>query len=282
MNTHDHLLFKQYPLTGTITLSFGEAPTPYQIYDGCGAFIGGTADLAAVRRLLEPEQLCMLKTRAGHALMGVWFCNFTEASLGPHHELQFSIFVSCQEVAPITDHPLSLLVAMLTRDDVLMLCHGLWNNTPLVVAYNCEVLSLNARACESAIKRDRDQLAFSFLDKTTGAPICQGGLSEPDRASWRAGLAFAFRLGLSQAQRLSTQPWTRMCIVNPVGVTLPENAMAEAFTKNAANALRYYDARGDSLMLDAPPYADLGFQPRFVQFFQGIKFVYLNPRVGGR
>src|SRR5262245_22583790 len=99
MNTHDHLLFKQYPLTGTITLSVGEAPTPYQIYDGCGAFIGGIADLAAVRRLLEPEQLYALKTCSGHALTGIWIGNFTEASLGPHHELQFSIFVSGREVA---------------------------------------------------------------------------------------------------------------------------------------------------------------------------------------
>ncbi len=65
MNPPDHQLFKQYPLDDTATLSTGAVPTPYHIYSGYGAFIGGTADLAAVQRLLQPEQVMPVQTVAG-------------------------------------------------------------------------------------------------------------------------------------------------------------------------------------------------------------------------
>ncbi len=47
MDARQHELFKRYPIDGAATISTGEVPTPYHIYDGYGAFIGGTADLAA-------------------------------------------------------------------------------------------------------------------------------------------------------------------------------------------------------------------------------------------
>ena len=48
----------------------GIAQTPYQIYDGYGTIIGGTADLDAVRALLKGEGLIPLRTRSGAALQG--------------------------------------------------------------------------------------------------------------------------------------------------------------------------------------------------------------------
>jgi len=125
-NLHEHALFKQFPLNGTETISTGPVPTPYHIYDGYGAFIGGTADLAAVQRLLQPEQVLPVQTVEGRALMGLWICDFTDASLGPHHELQCSLFVSRQPIHDIASHPLALLAAMLTRPEMQMMCHGLW------------------------------------------------------------------------------------------------------------------------------------------------------------
>ncbi len=143
MNPKDHQLFKQFPIQSTVQISTGAAPSPYQVYDGFGLFIGGTADLAAVKQLLKDENVTPIQTSDGKALMGIWVCNFTNASLGPHHELQFSFFVSRQQMAPIAPHPFNAF-ALITHQEVQMMCHGLWNNTPNVFAYNREILSLNA------------------------------------------------------------------------------------------------------------------------------------------
>lgn len=277
MTARDHALFQRYPLTGNVALSTGEAPAPYHIYAGAGVFIGGTADLAAVERLLAPEHLRPLRTTAGQALMGVWVCDFREASLGPHHELQLSLFVAPGPVAPLPAHPLSLLTAMLTHPDLHMLCHGLWNNSPVVVAYNRERLSLNARLTDSRIGPAGRGLAFEFVDAADRTAIAHGALG-PGRAGLRATLALGAQIGFGRAQRLNQQPWVPMRVVNPVGVRLPRNAVAEAFTKNDANAVRYWDPRTDALTISAAPYAALGFTPRFVQLMTGFKFVYLDPR----
>lgn len=275
--SRQHALFQQFPLNGKATLSTGQVPTPYQIYDGYGAFIGGTADLAAVQRLLQPETVMPMQTANGRALMGIWLCDFTDASLGPHHELQFSLFVSRRAVTPIADHRVSLLMAMLTNADLQMLCHGLWNNTPTVVAYNRELLSLNARLSVSKISRDRHQLSAEVHDHATDAPLLTATLHKPEQPALGASFALAGRLGFRRAMQINRQPWVQMAIVNPVGVLLPHNATAQAMTKNAANNVRYFDPARDSLTISASPYRDLGFQPHVVQHMSGFKFVYLNP-----
>ena len=106
INPKDHALFKRYPLHGTAQLSTGEVPMPYHIYRGYGLFIGGTASLPEVRDLLRDEAVTPTQNADGQALMGVWVCDFTDASPGPHHELQLSIFVSPTNSAPISSHPL--------------------------------------------------------------------------------------------------------------------------------------------------------------------------------
>jgi hypothetical protein len=278
MTTHDHPLFQQHPLNGHITLSTGEAPTPYHIYDGYGLFIGGVCDLVAAQQLLKPETVAPLQTIDGQALMGVWICDFTDASLGPHHELQFSIFVSGQPVAPIDLRPFTLLTLMLTRPDIQMLCHGLWNNTPTVVAYNREYLSLNARHTDSRIERDPKAARFAFNDQTTGQAILAGAVQQPQRASWRANLNFMTSIGFKRSLALRRQPWISMTVLNPVGVMLDRNAAAQTFTSNAVTVLRYFDPRADRLDFGDTPYRALRFVPHFVQYMAGFKFVYLQPR----
>lgn len=270
-------LFQQFPLNGKATLSSGQVPTPYQIYDGLGAFIGGTADLAAVQRLLQPEAVIPMQTVDGRALIGIWLCDFTDASLGPHHELQFSIFVSRQPAPPITTHRVSLLTAMLTNSDLQMLCHGLWNNTPTVVAYNRELLSLNARLSTSRISRDRHQLSAEVHDQTTGAPLLSATLHKPEQAALGASFALAGHLGFRRTMQINRQPWVPIAVVNPVGVVLPRNATAQAMTKNATNNVRYFDLAHDRLTISVSPYRALDFQPHVVQHMSGFKFVYLNP-----
>lgn len=273
-----HALFQRFPITQPIKLSTGDAPTPYHIYDGYGAFIGGTADLAAVRQLLKPEGVQPLQTQDGHALMGIWICDFVDASLGPHHELQFSIFVS-QGNSPfgISSKPMGLLAAMFTRPELLMLCHGLWNNTAPVVAYNRERLSLNARLTHSQISRRDSELNFAFADAGTGQSILSGKLAHVSQPSLSANMQLMSLVGFSPLMALGRAPWLSMKVVNPIGVQLDRNAIAMAYTKPATTNIRASDSHNPVLSFGDTPYSGLGFQPRLVQFMTGFKFVYMDP-----
>lgn len=277
MNAPTHTLFKSYPLNGKATLTTGEVPTPYHIYAGYGALIGGSADLAAVQRLLQDEEVVPIQTVAGRALMGIWICDFIDASLGPHHELQFSIFVARQPLPAFSAHPLHLLATMLTRSDVQMMCHGLWNNTATVVAYNRELLSLNAKLSTSTIQRDRQKLHFDVRAADSGAAVLTGAVSKPLQASWRTSFGLLGQLGVKTTMRVTRQPWISMSIVNPLGVLLSRNAVAQAMTNNETNNVRYFDPQTDSLSFGNTPYKNLDFHPTFVQHMSGFKFVYLNP-----
>src|SRR5262249_39349431 len=160
MNPRDHRLFREYPLRGSATISTGTVPTPYHIYDGYGAFIGGTADLGPIQQLLRKETVTPMLTTDGRAFMAIWVCNFTDASLGPHHELQFSFFVSSRRDQRFVSHPLSLLTLLATRPDVQMLCHGLWNNTATVLAHNRRLFTLNPCFTASPISHNQGPSPF--------------------------------------------------------------------------------------------------------------------------
>jgi hypothetical protein len=277
LKPREHALFASHPLQGSVQLSIGPAPTPYQVYDGHGVFIGGTADLQAMRELLAPEQVVPVQTSAGHALMAVWAFDFKDASLGPHHELQISAFVSQKPLPPVPAHRLGLLELMLTRPDVQMLCHGLWNSTPPVVAYNRELLALDARQSHSRVVRAQRAVSFDVQDAATGRPVAEGRLCDPQRPSWRATLSLMARLGLRRLGALARQPWISMPVLNPVGDVLRHNGAAQTHTKAARSVLRDFDAGRDSLVIHEPRYRALGFRPQFWQAMEGFKFVYLAP-----
>lgn len=277
MDPRDHHLFRTYPLNGTATISTGVVPTPYHIYDGYGLFIGGVSDREAVHHLLRDERVTPISTSDGKVVTGIWVCNFSAASLGPHHELQVSFFVGEQDTHPIPAHPLNALALMLTRPDVRMLCFGLWNNTPAVVAYNRELLSLNARLAESRIERGERQVSFQFTDSATNQPIVSGNLHNHRRASLSASAALIARLGVRSMLALARQPWLRMQILNPLGVGLNRNASATALAKPDSTLVRYVDQRTDTLTFGAPAYAALQFTPSCLEYMDGFKFVYLQP-----
>lgn len=272
-----HPLFQAYPLRGNTEISVGTVPLPYHIYDGYGTFIGGTAKLTEVEKLLAAEQLQPAQNEAGQALMGIWLCDFTDANLGPHHELQISIFVSRGKVPPVKAHPLGLLGAMLTRPDIQMLCHGLWNNTPLVVAYNREIFSLNARLSDSTLQRTRETLTGTVKDAETQAPLLTVKLTKPDQAGFGATMGLLGQLGFGRAMKINSQPWVEMRVVNPLGVKLEHNGTATACASNATNTVRYFDPKVDQLNLQAAAYTSLGFQPEFAQHMTGFKFIYEEP-----
>ncbi|MEL6524755.1 MAG: hypothetical protein AAFQ07_03500, partial [Chloroflexota bacterium] len=176
MTTQQHPLFTQYPLTGEAEISVGRVPTPYHTYDGQGLFIGGTADLAQVTKLLANETVYPIRTASGKALIGIWVVDFIEASLGAHNELQFSVLVSHQPTVPIADHPLTLLKALFIDDEARMLCYHLWNNTETVVAYNRELLGLNASITDGEIIHASGRKTFHF-HASDGTLIFKGEVS---------------------------------------------------------------------------------------------------------
>lgn len=273
MNSKDHKLFKHYPIQGTETISAGEVPVPYHIYDGYSFFIGGTADLEAVKDLLKDEDLIPIQTNDGKAVMAIWVAKFTSASLNPHHELQISFFVSKNTVPPLTFHPFNAIRA-LNHQDVKMLCYGLWNNTQEVVAYNRELLGLNARLTKSNIQRTGEVIKFDFEDVDTKTSIISGSIR--NTPTYSALFAFMSKLGFLNSMKLMFEPWTSIEIVNPKGVMLDVNATAKAFAKSDVNVLHAFDS-SDSLHIDHHLYAPLNFTPDMVQYADGCKFVYLHP-----
>jgi len=274
----DHPLFKKFPLNGSATISTGEVPTPYHIYDGHGLFIGGTVDLPATRQLLQRETVVPIEIGGGRTPMGIWVGNFTDASLGPHHELQFSFFTARGHLA-VNSHRLSLLTLMMCPE-VQMLCHGLWNNTSTAVSYNRELLSLNSHLTRSQIESDKKKFSFNFRNAETGHSILTGTFPEAKKVSLRANWDVLTELGFKRAWRIARQPWMNLQILNPVGLWLDRNAVAETFTKNNINLVRYFDELTDHLQFGDTAYGQLGLKPQFVQYMEGFKFVYLHPSAG--
>lgn len=278
MTAREHALFQRYPLEQSARISVGLVPVPYHVYDGQGLFIGGTADLDAARALLAKEQVTPVATTGGRALMGVWIFEFTDASLGPHHELQFSIFASADDCPPAPAHRLGLIEVMLTRPEVKMLCHGLWNSTPNVVAYNRELLGLDARLSRSRIDRDSREFSFSVTDAETNAMLLEGSMARPQRPSMHANFALLAKIGFGRLAALAREPWIGTEILNPVGAVVPRNAAAESFTKADHTAIRYFDASESRLVFGESIYRSLGFTPQFSQSMCRFKFVYLCPQ----
>ena len=58
---------------------------------------------------------------------------------------------------------------------------------------------------------------------------------------------------------------------------LERNAVAQAFAKNDAIVMRFFDPAKDRIEIVHPTYQALGFTPLFAQYMEGFKFVYLNP-----
>lgn len=272
-----HKLFQQFPLEGEAEISVGRVPVPYHIYEGHGLLIGGTADLGAVRESLQDEQVTPLQTSEGKALMSIWVCDFSEASLGPHNELQVAIAVSHEPIAPLDAHPLALLKAIFVNPAVRMLCYGLWNNTTKVVAYNREVLGLNAELNQGEIRRENGIKSFSFRDQA-GTLIFEGQVREARATPMRVGWQFFRLLGFRQTMRAATSAYLGTQVVNRISEVIPYNANAAAYLAADTPVVQFFDPATDALTFGQEPYRRLGFRPLFLEHFEPFRFVYLAPQ----
>lgn len=276
----EHALFKQYPLTGNISISMGKAPTPYHIYDGHAAFLGGTANLDVARALLRDQHCVPIQTRTGRALMAIWIVDGTDASLGPHQELQFSLFVSREPLPPIDPHPFAIPSQMLANPKMQMMARGLWNNTELVVTYNREYLGLDVSLTRSEIHRENGDKRFTFYDES-GALLLRGKLHEESRPPTNVILPAIKAFGLGNFFKNASLPVLEAGVVNPITPVLPENQVARTYTKVDAMLLQFYDPAKDMLEFGDGLYKALDFQPDFVEHMMGFKFVYLKPEKWG-
>ena len=73
MSNRSHSLFAQHPLNGQHTLSVGQVPTPYHVYDGHGTLIGGLAELSPIRNLLCNGRGLQPRTAWSQCRASAWF-----------------------------------------------------------------------------------------------------------------------------------------------------------------------------------------------------------------
>lgn len=276
MNTKSHRLFNQYPLTDEAKISIGRVPVPYHTYDGHGLFIGGTANLAYVTEQLQDQDVYPIPTEDGKAVMGIWVVDFTDASLGAHTELQLSILVSHHPAAPIENHSLTLLKALFTNADARMFCYRLWNNTDVVVAYNTELLGLNAQLSRSSIERENGVKTFKFTDIDHHLTL-EGQVHEEQRTSSQVGWQLLRLVGLRHMFQLFSQPYLGAKVVNPISDSVPYNGDAQSYVAADSPVVQWWNNKTDSITFGQEQMANLNFQPQFIEHFEPFRFVYLQP-----
>lgn len=271
-----HKLFKTYPLSGHVRTSRGMFPSPYHVYDGKVSFIGGTASYEAVSDILRNEHVQAVKTSKGRTFMGVWVCDFTDASLNPHTELQFSFFVSREKLDTIRSHQFALLRELALNPSIRMLVHGLWNNTETAIAYNNEVLALGAHMSRGGIDFEKNKVDFLLNDGSHGSMIASGTLSIASRTSLDVSATLFQTLGLGGMMRFNSQPFMHTQAMNRVSKILGMNATSQTYTVADNLILQRFNPDVDKLTIAQRPYADVDFRPMFIEHMLGFKFAFLN------
>jgi hypothetical protein len=269
-------LFQRFGLTTTKHISVGDVPIPYHIYSGVALLIGGTADLACVRRLLAGEHVHPIVTQRNRALVCIWVIDGKEASLGPHRELQVSILVSHEKLPEVIDDPLTILYEILAQPQARLLCHGLWNDTETSVAYNRELLALPAQptVCRIEYEGEHREQSFTF-DDVNGGRILAGHVRVMRYTIPATVFALLRVMGIRRFYQLGSATQLEAQVVNPVGL-LPFNADAQAYINADRVVLQLFNRSTDSLTLDDSQYPGLDFEGSFIERMQGFRFVYLN------
>lgn len=299
----DHPLFAKYPLDAVVPVDGEDCTSPYHIYDGDLVLIGGRADAAAAADLLAGERLTPILDSAGNALMAVWLADFTEANLGPHHELQISLFAALTPQPPTPQHPFAIHRLLLLEPDAYMVCHGLWNNTQQVARYNQSHLGLDARLSDSRIDRNdgrgtgsarnrvsqrnsvsspaglmpaSPQWSFQVSDALSGQPVAEGSLAAPQRQPLGVLWTMTRHLGFSALAQSMREPFVHVPVVNTRSAYAADNYVAHTYTRSDRQIIRRYE-KADAVRIRHPRYAPLNFRPDFVQHSAGVRFVYLRP-----
>lgn len=265
-------LLELYPPDGEETRS-----TPYQVHDGTLFFVGGTADAEFVTSLLAAEDdLCPIIDTDGRALAGIWIGDFERASLGPHRELQISLFATLRRSPdPVPAHPFAVLRTLLVQPETLMVCHGLWNDTDRVVSHNREILALNAHRSEGRLGQYNTEFRFSF-SRQDGGKIAEGclGIRQPDLADFREIIR---HIGLARLLKATFGPAASIRVANTRSAASPGPCVSRTYSRFRNQVTRLVDAN-DNLTIEDDNYSGLGFQPGCVQHFRGFELMFMHPK----
>lgn len=272
-------LFEQHLLASArVQTSTGEQPTPYHVYDGHVLLIGGSADFTAVSQLLAGEQVHLARTESGRALMAIYVADDTEASHGPHTELQFAFYVSHQPTAPVQDGPFAPVHFLIADSQARQMCYTIWNNTAETVTYNREILGLTPQLATSTLSRQAGRFSFAFHDTASGDLLARGDVREAARQPLGAVAALFRSFGIRQALRAASMQVVEVTVVNPSTETLPRNADAQTMSVSQEMVTQLFDEKHDHLEIPANSvFSQLDFQPTFLQHMRGFQMVYLNP-----
>jgi hypothetical protein len=278
-------LFRAFPIAGTRSTSLGPQPVPYHVYDGEVVLLGGSVEAGAARGLLAGQNLDLLLDPNGRALACVWICDFTQASLGPHSELQLSLAVTRRDDplssaagTPVGKGPFELLRLLLVEPGLRLYSAVLWNDLPLAVAYNRELLALNARLCQASISRGEagGSLSFRFEDLDQRL-ICQGDVLPPLSQPFWDGLLLERALGSLGMRRTAAYPWLSAQVMAPGIQFSSAPCESQTYLQAGSTVLARFSSADAHLDFGPAFPAGLDFRPAFLEHFTGFQFVYLPP-----
>ncbi len=273
----DHPIFRDNPITGSVGLRTGTAPTPYHVHDGEALLIFGDISTAAVAAVIEGDDVHLVETRSGRAAAGMIMADFRDASMGPHHELQFFVLVADQPGATIGELPLALPIAM-ASPDYATLCFKLWNDVDAVLAYNNDYLGLNASAAAFRLFQQQGDgsTAFSIVD-AGGEPLLRGRFAPHKRTRVSAMWEMLKIAGWRRLMALGRARYTEGAVVNRRSAVMPNNRKAPIFTDAGHNVARLWDSATDQLEIGGEEIDGLDFEPRALQHLWPFRFVYRHP-----
>jgi hypothetical protein len=282
-------LFRAFPIGGSRSTSLGPQPVPYHVYDGEALFIGGWVDPAAARGLIAGQNVEIVTDRRGRALASIWACEFTQASLGPHCELQLSLAVTrSTATAPgagqpdlqfsVRASPFELVRLLLLEPGVRLFSAALWNDTPQVVAYNRELLGLDAHLATAHFSRGEEGgfLSFRFEDPA-GRLIFQGDVAPPAVQPLWDSLLVERGLGAAGMRKIASSPWLSTQVMAPGGPRFAAPSEAQTWLHARSVVLSRFSQAASRLAFGEPFPAGLDFKPAFLEHFTGFEFVYLPP-----
>ena len=276
MNGKDHPVFASAPLKGKTLLSTGPAPTPYHVYDGHGLLIVGICDAANLAPALADQDVYPVLTCAGNAIVNLFVCDFTDASLGPHLEFHITALCAPEPGHTLPDDPAAALSAFATQHDWGALSLHLWNDTDAVVAYNSEYLGLGAAQANGHVNVRADQADFGFTD-ARGAALASGSFRLNRRSDAGLMLRVMRHLGLRGLWQALRKKPALAHLINRKSKVLPRNRRAQTRTAPDHMIVSAFDPAHDRLNAHSGPLSALGFVPQIFEHVFPFRFVYLHP-----
>lgn len=279
MAKQEHPIFISYPKTGTRTNWYGKVTTPYRVYGGYGALIGGTCDVTAARHMLRNDKpLEPAVTIDRRALMGIWIGNYEDSSTEAHIDLTIGLFISPVPRSDIDYHPFMLLKIMTEATDLSTMIHAQWHNTDKSVGFKRDMLGINAQFASGAINTQGGALRFAFSERAGGlrSPILTGALKLDWHTSPKASKQLKQLFG-DRAQVYERSPYLPHRVVTRVSDIMDRHIETDVIVGHEHTVVREWYRDADTLEITHPYYSQIDFQPDFVQQFTGARTVHETP-----